>query len=98
MWGMDRNETMGKNFFALHLTRGINAEDLKQMIKQAYDRMAPIRDKEMKYKTPSGEEHTVVVSVIPMERGTEYLGTLVLCRDVTADIKRYRQTKTFGDI
>ncbi len=68
------------------------------MIKQAYDRMAPIRDKEMKYMTPAGEEHTVVVSVIPMERGTEYLGTLVLCRDVTADIIRYRHSRTDGDI
>ncbi len=98
MWGMDRQETMGKNFFILHLTRGINAEDLKQMIKQAYDRLAPIREKEMKYKTPAGEEHTVVVSVIPMERGTEYQGTLVLCRDVTAEIAKHRQSKVSGDI
>ena len=50
MWGIDRNETIGKNFFAMHLTRGISAEDLKQMIKLAYDRMAPIREKEMNYK------------------------------------------------
>ncbi len=90
MWGIGSNDTTGKNFFALHLTRGISAEDLKQMIKQVYDRMTPIKDKELKYKTPSGDEHTVVVSIIPMEKGNEYLGVLVLCRDVTADIKRYK--------
>jgi hypothetical protein len=44
----------------------------------------------MKYKMPSGEEHTVIVSIIPLMRGSEYLGTLVLCRDVSADIKRYK--------
>jgi two-component system CheB/CheR fusion protein len=92
MWGMDRDKTMGNNFFLIHLTRGINAEDLKLMIKQAYNRMTPIKDKDMKYLTPSGEEHTVMVSVIPMEKGTEYLGMLVLCRDVTTDIRRYRQS------
>lgn len=90
MWGMGWNDTVGKNFFALNLTSGISAEDLKQLIKQVNDRMAPIKDKEMKFKVPSGEEHTVVVSIIPMARGDEYLGSLVLCRDVTADIKRYR--------
>jgi two-component system CheB/CheR fusion protein len=90
MWGVGWDDTTGKNFFALHLTRGISAEDLKQMIKQAYDRMAPIKDKEMKYKTPSGDEHTVVVSIIPMEKGNDYLGAVILCRDVTADIKKYK--------
>jgi hypothetical protein len=90
MWGLGWNDTMGKNFFALHLTSGIIAEDLKQMINQVQDRMAPIKDKEMKYKRPSGDVHTVVVSIIPLARGVDYLGTLVLCRDVTADIKRYK--------
>jgi two-component system CheB/CheR fusion protein len=90
MWGVGWDDTMGRNFFALHLTSGISAEDLKQMINQVQDRMTPIKDKEMKYKTPSGDEHMVVVSIIPMVRGSEYLGTLVLCRDITADIKRYR--------
>jgi len=90
MWGLGWNDTMGKNFFALHLTSGISAEDLKQMIKQVYDKTAPINDKEMKYKAPSGDVHTVIVSIIPLMRGSEYLGTLVLCRDVSADIKRYK--------
>jgi two-component system CheB/CheR fusion protein len=90
MWGVGWNDTMGKNFFALHLTRGISTEDLKPMISQAIGRITPINDKEMKYKTPSGDEHTVVVSIIPMEKGNEYVGTLVLCRDVTADIERYK--------
>jgi two-component system, chemotaxis family, CheB/CheR fusion protein len=90
MWGPGWNDTMGKNFFALHLTRGIIPEDLKQMINQVQDRMVPIKDKEMNYKTPSGDEHTVVVSIIPLTKGVDYLGTLVLCRDVTADIKRYK--------
>jgi GTP-sensing pleiotropic transcriptional regulator CodY len=90
MWGLGWNDTMGKNFFALHLTSGIIPEDLKQMINQVQDRMAPIKDKEMNYKTPSGDEHTVVVSIIPLTKGVNYLGTLVLCRDVTADIERYK--------
>ncbi len=52
----------------------------------------------MKYKTPSGEEHKVIVSIVPMEKGDEYLGTMILCRDVTADMKRYvSKGFTFGD-
>jgi two-component system CheB/CheR fusion protein len=90
MWGVLGNYTIGKNFFAIHLPRGISAEDLRQMIKQASDRMTPSREKEMKYTTPNGDEHTVVVSIIPMVKGSDYLGTLVQCRDVTADIKKYR--------
>jgi two-component system, chemotaxis family, CheB/CheR fusion protein len=98
MWGLEKSETVGKNFFILHLTRGINADDLKQMIKRAYDRLTPIGEKEMKYKATTGKDHTVIVSVIPLEKGNDYLGTLVLCRDVTADIKRYRRTKRDGDL
>jgi two-component system CheB/CheR fusion protein len=90
MWGVGGSDTIGKNFYAIHLPRGISAEELRQMIKQASDRMTPSRENEMKYATPHGDEHTVVVSIIPMVKGSDYLGTLVLCRDVTADIKRYR--------
>jgi two-component system CheB/CheR fusion protein len=90
MWGVDGNYIMGKNFFATHLTSGISAEDLKQPIKQVYESKASINDKEMKYKTPSGKEHNVIVSIIPLLSGKDYLGTQVLCRDAAADNKRYK--------
>jgi hypothetical protein len=31
--------------------------------------MAPIKEKEMKYMASSGEEHTVIVSIIPLVGG-----------------------------
>jgi hypothetical protein len=89
MWGASGKDTIGKDFFTLGLPGGIRAKDLESPIKAAQEKKVPAKDREMKFTTPSGEEHTVIVSVLPLISGRDYLGTMLLCRDVTAEIKRY---------
>lgn len=89
MWGLSGKDLLGKDFFAADFPSGIKPGDLKHLIKTVQDKKIPIRDKDLKYRTLSGDDHTVIVSGLPLISGKDYLGTMLLCRDVTAEIKRY---------
>lgn len=97
MWGASGKDTIGRDFFTLDLPGGIQSKELKSMIKAAHEKKAPAKGKAMKYRTPEGEEHTVIVSVLPLISGKDYLGTMLLCRDVTAEIKRYGRKQAKPD-
>jgi len=89
MWGLSGKDLLGKDFFAADFPSGIKPGDLKHLIKTVQEKKIPIRDKDLKYRTLSGDDHTVIVSGLPLISGKDYLGTMLLCRDVTAEIKRY---------
>jgi two-component system CheB/CheR fusion protein len=89
MWGVSGKDLLGKDFLSADFPGGLRPEDLKQLIKTVREKKLPVIEKELKYRTPSGDEHTVIVSALPLISGKDYLGTMLLCRDVTAEIKRY---------
>ncbi|HLB70566.1 MAG TPA: PAS domain S-box protein, partial [Candidatus Methanoperedens sp.] len=82
MWGLNEEDAIGRSIFTL--TIGIDAEDLRQKIRQANESRTNYHEGALEYTARTGEKRLIELTIIPVIDITgKILSSMLLLQDIT---------------
>lgn len=82
MWGLNEEDAIGKSIFSL--TIGIDAEELRQKIRQANESRTNYHEGALEYTARTGEKRLMELTIIPVIDITgKILSSMLLLQDIT---------------